>query len=105
MVLSLLGLPILFVYLTVVGSSLAGAFRRLYTFVCCCSRRGRRERGRPPASNNSTLEKSGASNSSDQPFSKSGWSSGHQNLCQDCSSARRRREMRFVEETVVPVSP
>jgi hypothetical protein len=69
MVLSLLGLPILFIYLAVVGSSLASAFRRLYASLCCCCgiRRGRK--GRAPSaagSNNSTLEKSGASNSSEQ---------------------------------------
>ncbi len=69
MILALLGLPILFIYLTVVGSSLARMFRRFYSFVCCCCctrRRGRGRGGRPPASNNSTLEKSGASSASDQ---------------------------------------
>ena len=109
MILALLGLPILFLYLAVVGSSLASAFRRFYSFVCCCKRRKGRDRGRASASNNSTLEKSGASSSSEQPFSKSGWpsgvsgSSGHLNLCQDCSSARRRRELRCVEESSVQV--
>ena len=111
MILALLGLPILFIYLTVVGSSLAAAFRRLYSFVCCCccSRGRRREGSRPSsASNNSTLEKSGASNSSEQPFSKASWpppggQHTHLTLCHDCSSARRRTDFRLVEESVVQV--
>ena len=106
MILAILGLPILFIYLTVVGSTLARAFTKFYSVICCCCVRKRRGICRPPASNNSTLEKSGASNASDQPFSrdqsfsKPTWptSSGHPSLCQDCATARRRRELRLNED-------